>query len=429
MLINLATRIFNTPLLIMPDKAEIILGAIGDRIGLAGPFDARDNLDPLMSGFAGTRAEGKPYRVEKNVAIIPVMGTLVNRGAWVGASSGLTSYEGLTKQLTDARKDSGVRAILLDMDTPGGEAGGCFDVAALIREIREEKPVLVCVNNMACSAGYAIASAASQIWTTQTGILGSIGVVIVHMDHAGALEKAGIKPTLIHAGANKVDGHPFGPLPKAVRERFQAEVERLHEMFIDTVSAGRKGLKSKALKETEAGVFMGKSAVDLGLADGVATFERVLDASQSLFSNNPPTPPGYGSKPKSESPMTTSTITAEAHQTAITAAEANGQAAGVKAERARIKAILSAPAAEGRTKLAVHLATGSDMSPEAAIASLETVSVAAAAPASPVTAAQQFYAAVPQPGVPAGGDGSAPRRTSLADRQRATLAASTNRQA
>ncbi len=419
MLMHVAERVFGRPILCMPEKVEVILAVLAGRLGVD-EIDAP--LDPLASRFAGRQSERGPYRITKEgIAIVPVIGTLVNRGAYIGASSGLTSYEGLTEQLKKADKDPEVRGIVLDVCSPGGEAAGTFEVAALIRDIRQRKRVVAVVNDMACSAAYAIASAANEINVTQTGIVGSIGVVLVHFDRSAELEKAGIKPTIIHAGARKADGNPFGALPKAVKERLQAEVERMREMFIDTVVAGRPKLKTEDIKATEAGVFMGQDAVDIGLADNIySSFDSVVESMSRVLSKSIQPPAGYHPKmevPMSEAPAAAQQTAAPAQpdRAAIEAATADGQKDGRAAERERIKAINALPEAKERPALATHLATETDLSVDAVQKALAAVPKEASSASSPT----DFYAAVAanggNPQVPAASTPENKRQSSLSD--------------
>ena len=210
-LAQIAGRVLNRPLLLHPDKADLILHVLQGRIGI----EPLQTVTPETNRFVGTyrRDNGGvgSMRVENGVAILPIVGSLVNRGAWIGASSGLVSYEGIAAQLREAEVDQDVRAILLDIDSPGGEATGMFAAAKLVSAVNKSKPVVAFVNDVAASAAYGIASAASEIIVSPTSMVGSIGVVLTHLDRSGELEDRGVKPTLIHAGAHKVDGHPFGP--------------------------------------------------------------------------------------------------------------------------------------------------------------------------------------------------------------------------
>lgn len=278
MLARIADLVLNQPLLITAEKAEVIAGVLAGRIGIEGPELSRFEGTPYVIDEQG-RVKGRPYRVtDAGVAIITITGSLVNRGAWVGAYSGLTSYEGIQHQLKVAREAPEVRSVILDIHSPGGEAIGCFETAAAVRDLAGKKRVVAVVNGMACSGGYAIASGATEIVTTGSGVSGSIGVVTLHVDASRQLEDEGLKPTLIIAGAHKADGHPFGPLPESVRADFQARVNGIYDAFIECVVSGRGSRTTgDQARATEARIYTGQEAVGAHLADRVGTFESVLE--------------------------------------------------------------------------------------------------------------------------------------------------------
>lgn len=284
-LAHIADRVLNRPLLLLPDKAAVIMGVLSGRIGVDGPDASRFEGDrvPERDEQGNPRtdqwgyAKYAPYKVADGVAIISIVGSLVNRGAWIGASSGLTSYEGIQHQLKRAAADGQVHSILLDIHSPGGEAIGAFETAGMVREIAKSKKVVAVVNGMAASAGYAIASGASEIITTRTGLSGSIGVLMMHVDYSEWLKAEGVKPTLIFAGAHKVDGNAFEPLSDGVKSDIQAEVNEFYGLFLETVADGRgERLTAEAARKTEARTFVGEAAVRVGLADRVGSFETVL---------------------------------------------------------------------------------------------------------------------------------------------------------
>ncbi|ORE89753.1 putative phage head-tail preconnector protein [Aurantimonas sp. 22II-16-19i] len=276
-LAQIADRVLNRPLLITPDKAQVILSVLAGRIGVDGPDASRFEGEPFARDADGRAVAVKPYRVAGGVAIISITGSLVNRGAWIGASSGLTSYEGVQHQLKTALADPDVHSVIVDLSTPGGEAIGAMETAAHVRTLAKAKRTVALVNGMACSAGYAIASGASEIVTTETGVSGSIGVVLLHADFSRNLDEEGITPTLIFAGAHKVDGNPFEPLSDSVRQDLQAEVNAFYDSFTSTVGKGRgQRLTASEARATEARTFIGAKAVAAGLADRVGLFEDVL---------------------------------------------------------------------------------------------------------------------------------------------------------
>lgn len=312
MLLRIAERIINRPLLIHPDKVPLALAVLQGRIPIgdaealraaaedrinAMPAEARQTMRgpaPGASRFVGSNTEtdeagnrvGRlPYRrTDDGVAVITITGSLINRGAWVGSYSGETSYEGVQHQISAALADQKTRGILLDIDSPGGEATGAFETAAAVRAAAMRKPVVAVVNGMAASAAYAIASGADRIVTTPTGVSGSIGVVLLHADFSRQLDKEGIEPTLIFAGAHKVDGNPFEPLPDSVRADLQAEVGKYYDLFVETVAAGRRALSPKAIRATEARTYVGADAVAAGLADEVGSFASALTYLSRTFS-------------------------------------------------------------------------------------------------------------------------------------------------
>ncbi|WP_336810842.1 S49 family peptidase [Bosea sp. MMO-172] len=309
---RIAERLYSRPLLILPQTAHTIEGFVRSRIRDGGEIEAggrsggsnersaetieffqstrnetggQEAHSPRASRFVGSTpldASGRPLpfrRTQDGTSIITIVGELVNRGAWIGASSGLVSYEGISHQLAAATADPMTRTILLDCESPGGEAVGAFECAAAVRKAAAVKPVVAIVNGMACSAMYAIVSGATRIVTTPTGLSGSIGVVMMHLDYSQLLAAIGIEPTFIFAGDHKVDGNPYEPLPQAVRADFKREIDAFYDLFLQTVSAGRGArLTAQKAKATQAKVLMGEAAVKAGLADEMMTFDEALTA-------------------------------------------------------------------------------------------------------------------------------------------------------
>ena len=284
---QIAQRAFNTPLMVDPAKALAFLSGLGPRItgqeitfaGIDLPFgDVALATLPARASLFGNdlaqrhqRSGTPPFTLVDGIAVIEVAGTLVHRGAWIGQSSGLTSYEGIAAQIDAAQADPGVRGIALDIDSFGGEVAGAFDLADRIRAARAQKPVHAFVAEHALSAGYVLASQADRIVLPRTGAVGSIGVVALHTDMSGVLDQKGIAVTLIHAGAHKIDANPYQPLPQAVGDQMQRELEVVRFLFAETVAAGRGDrLTRAAALATEAAVFRGADAIAAGLADEIA---------------------------------------------------------------------------------------------------------------------------------------------------------------
>ena len=229
----LASRLYGTPLLVARPKLEVILGVVARKLAgetLATPPPAAANAS--MTGG---------LQVQDGIAVLPVLGTLVRRASYIGAASGLTSYHDIEAMAEQAFADPMVKAVLLEIDSSGGEAGGVFDLAQRLRTLAQTsgKPLWAIADEAALSAAYAIACAADRLWLTRTAEVGSIGVVAVHVDESVADAKAGLNYTFLHAGAHKVDGHPHAPLPAPVAADIQTDIDRLHEQFIALVAGFR----------------------------------------------------------------------------------------------------------------------------------------------------------------------------------------------
>ncbi|WP_273789664.1 S49 family peptidase, partial [Bartonella sp. ML70XJBT] len=170
----------------------------------------------------------------------------------------------------------------------GGEAGGVFDLVEEFQTLSKQydKPIWAHANEFACSAAYAIACSASQIWVARTGVVGSIGVVCAHLDQSRADEKHGHKWTFVFEGDHKVHGNPHEPLSDTAQIKMQADCALLYEMFVDLVAQNRR-LNAAAIRDTKAETFIGTQALKLGLADVQGTLAQALEALTDSISQNP----------------------------------------------------------------------------------------------------------------------------------------------
>lgn len=277
-LVHLASRIYGTPLLIARPKLEVILSILGSRIGLP---DLEAALPvPTPRAPAAATAPG--------IAVIPVHGTLVRRALGVEAASGLTSYGDIAEQLDQALADPRVNGILLDIDSPGGEAGGVFELADRIRAASSIKPVWAHANDSAYSAAYAIAASATRLTLSRTAGVGSIGVIALHVDQSVKDAKDGVHYTAIYAGEHKNDFSPHAPLSPQATTALQAEVDRLHTIFVEYV-ARMRGIDADAVRATEAGLLFAEDAVSTGLADAVVSVDQVITEFAQALTRQPAT--------------------------------------------------------------------------------------------------------------------------------------------
>ena len=284
-LTHVASRFLNCPLMIHPPKLEVMIRALGPRLGIDPdavlayrvPMDATATL---MARY-GDAGEDKDYAVVDGIAVIPVQGVLLKKESFMSAWSGTSSYEQIQRQVASAVGDAGVRAILLDIDSPGGETTGCFELSDFIYAVRDQKPIYAAANDIALSAAYAIASAASRVFVTRTGAVGSVGVYALHVDQSGFDEQVGVKYSYVFAGEKKVDGNPHEPLADGARADMQDEVDREYAIFTETVARNRDTNK-KAIVATKAGLYWAENAVPL-LADQVGTLDDAMNGLRQLL--------------------------------------------------------------------------------------------------------------------------------------------------
>lgn len=253
-------------------KLQVMLDFISDQsAGIK--YDAEE-----LAARLSQKADKEIARREGQIAILPLRGVIANRMSLMGDISGGTSSEGFGKAFQAALRDDGVKAIVMDVDSPGGAVSGTAELSDMIYAARGTKPIIAHVNSRMSSAAYWIGSAADEIVVTPTGAVGSIGVLGIHEDVSGAMEKLGVKKTIISAGKYKADGNSFEPLGDETRARIQARVDAAYDMFVQAVGRNR-GVSAAAVI---GGFGQGDTvdampAVELGMADRVATLEETLN--------------------------------------------------------------------------------------------------------------------------------------------------------
>lgn len=394
---RVASRIFDQPLLIEQRKLNTILRVLSPRMGFAtGDDDSAgeprpEPMPPAMHAAAlsgtGAQRQDAGHYVAGDVAVIPVIGSLVQRGGYVGYS-GMTSYDAVERMLDAALADTNVRSIVLELDSPGGEVAGAFDLAEKIFQARGQKRIVAAVSELAASAGYLIASAASEITVPRTGYTGSIGVVTAHVDYSAQLEQQGVAVTFIYAGDKKIDGSPYAPLSNSALADITADIQSLYTLFVDTVARNRS-LSAAQVRATQAGMYLGAAGIDAGLADHIGTFSDAFRAAAVSI----PAARRLISKPsQQETTMSEQQTSAAETQTPPvdhTAALSTARADGASAERTRIESILGHADAQGREATASHLAFKTELPADQAIALMQATPKAADASGNPLDAAMR----------------------------------------
>lgn len=405
---HIASRVLNTPLLLEPGYARVFFSALASRLNITEINDAEGQVAMGQKlrvdgrSFNKTRKnawgeEEVLFQVVDSVALLDVKGTLVHKHGYLKPYSGMTGYDGIINRAAMMFAEPDVKGILMDHHTPGGEVAGCFDTADRLRQMAEQagKPIWSLCYDMTASAGMALASAGSRRLITQTGVAGSVGVVMAHASYEDYLKQEGIKVTLIHSGAHKVEGNPYEDLPEEVLARFQADTNALRLQFAELV-ARNLGVSVEAVLATEAACYRGQEAIDIGFADQLVNgHEALAEFSEHLSTQGRIITIGATMATETPTPAATAALPA--------AVEGQADQPNAAAERTRVRGILQHAEAAGRSEMAEHLAYETDMSVEQATGLMAKAPKAESASLDASTALDRAMAQEEQPNLTAGG--------------------------
>lgn len=325
----------------------------------------------------------KPFIYSDGVAVIPVHGVLINRFNYSWGF--VTGYTYIRSMLRAALDDDDVKLIAFDVDSPGGDAPGCFELCEEIRASRAIKPSIAVVDALAASGGYAVASSATRMVCTPSGSVGSVGVYWIYADLSERHKQMGVKYTIFEApeGGAKMDGAPYGPMSERASKEAQDRVNKRWDEFVSLVVSNRD-MDDDAVRETQARVYRAEEALALTLIDAVTTpSEAVADFLGELASDEPLSTDDEEintmALPKTEAELEAQIAAARQDEQTKAATAATD---AVAADRQRRKDIMALPEASKRQKLATTLAD-SDATVEfaqtmLAAAAEETVSAPAA---------------------------------------------------
>lgn len=221
------------------------------------------------------KAERATHR--DGVAIVSVEGPLFKRANLMTEFSGATSYDVLRRDVQAAVDNPAMRAILLNIDSPGGEAAGVAELAAALRGLSGTKPIVAYVGDVGASAAYWLATAADKIVIGSTAALGSIGVRVAYSDTSARDERSGVRRYDFVSSQS-----PFKKTDLATdegRARVQTRVDSLAQVFVEAVAENRGVTADTVLGAFGKGdVLIGRDAVAAGMADEIGTFEGTLAA-------------------------------------------------------------------------------------------------------------------------------------------------------
>jgi signal peptide peptidase SppA len=248
----------------------------------ASAYDARPK-----SAIADTYSRGHSLPVAQlgTTAIIsihgPIHGDETMLNALIAYVFGGVGQTEIAAALMSAVGDSSVKSIVLDIDSPGGEALGTGELAAMIRGAAGMKPVTAYVSGMGCSAAYYLASACGRIVCDASAMLGSIGTVVCFVDDTEAMKKAG--PKDIEIVSTQSPHKRPDPSTPAGKLAYQEMVDELTHVFIADVAKYRNVSDSKVMNDFGGGgILIGSHAVKVGLADAVGSIKTALSGAGSV---------------------------------------------------------------------------------------------------------------------------------------------------
>lgn len=278
------------PWAITPDGLRLTLG-----VWSRGEFFAEELVRARAArGGLELSNEAPELEVRDGVAILPIRGVLFRHASMLTEVSGAASYTAIGKLLEQAQQDPTVRAILLLVDSPGGEANGVAELASRIRAA--SKPVVAYAEGTCASAAYWLASAASEVLVASTAVVGSIGCVIATIDDSGEQEALGRRRVEIISSQSP--GKRGSPVDDAVKGRLQTRADDLAAVFVAAVAQHRGVSADHVLENYGAGdVLVGQKAVTAGLADRLGDLDSALAAARARATTRGAAPAAPGSQP------------------------------------------------------------------------------------------------------------------------------------
>lgn len=291
--------LLSAPWAITPEKLRAIASVVVHR-AYAGRLDAdavaaavasrrpSDTLYATADGFipaaAIEAAGGRPPDGARNItAVLPVMGTILPRVSAMDESSGMFSLARFRREFASLVADPAISGIVLDFDTPGGSVALVEEAGAEIFAARDRKPIAAVADTLAASAGYWLFAQATPglQYVTQSGLIGSVGVISAHEDISRALEQMGVTVSLItsRSAPHKAEGNPYEPLGDEARAEMQRLVDAYHADFRSAVARGR-GVSEGVVDARFGGgrVLRAAEAVAAGMADRVGTLDDAIRA-------------------------------------------------------------------------------------------------------------------------------------------------------
>lgn len=278
MRVNLAGVLSGRPLLITEQGLRLVFAVVSRN-----EFFAHDRMQALAAHDGEPLENTHAVEVRDGVAVIPIHGPLFRFGNFFTEISGATSYDTIRKDLQAALDDTNIKAILLDVNSPGGDADGCGELAEAIRAACSIKPVWAYVGGMGASAAYWLSSAAQRIHCAPSAFLGSIGVRTAIVDDSVRDQREGVRE--IEIISSNAPGKRDRPVDDEIIAKTQKHVDDLEALFVGAVAQYRGTSPDVVMEKFGRGdVVIGGDAVKAGMADELSNYEDTLAALAAVDS-------------------------------------------------------------------------------------------------------------------------------------------------
>lgn len=274
-LTHVIDSVFNRPWAVTPEMLDTIAELVSLRS--AGGHLAPAEIQARLELAAAANGPRYGQRQHGAIGVLPIYGPIMPKAGLMTALSGASSIEQIRTGFRALLADDAVSAIILDIDSPGGRVDLVPEMATEILAARGRKPIVAIANTLMASAAYWLASSADEIVASPSANVGSIGVVIRHVEVSRANERIGITHTLIQRPATKAEGNDLEPLGDEARTHFQMVVDDIYAMFVGAVAKGR-GVAAAAVRDGygKGRVLPAARAKTAGLVDRVETFDETV---------------------------------------------------------------------------------------------------------------------------------------------------------
>lgn len=282
---HLLRAIASQPWAMSQQGLDTMIGVLSYRMRNGGPLSA-EQVEARLNG----RQERNVRESAGNIAVIPIRGVISNRINMLADVSQMgTSAEKIERDIRAAYADEAIKAIVIDMDTPGGSAAGTPELGDTLRSMRGgKKPIITQVNALSASAGYWIASNTDEIVAVPSAQIGSIGVITIHKQIAQMMENEGIVATIIASSKYKAEGNPYEPLSEEALQHLTDMVNQYDDMFIKAVAEGRGTSTARVRGDFGQGrTLLAAEAKKLGMIDRVGTMRETLERLGATYTDSP----------------------------------------------------------------------------------------------------------------------------------------------